>query len=342
VADCAVGDAVSPPDLREYALHCFSPAARRTPQSLVGLDTNGRILCAARRGASRAELDACGPTTESQLVLLELFGLLSQSGGIYRTLFPILDAETLREVEPAVNRAAEQAHAAIRDSVRAMGAMLRRQGFDGFGYAVVFGHAIDGRTWDELGRRGLLPPTELSIGEPWWRGTFWARYPRRADAAGTNEVRIGGGARLVMVWTEPVSGPLRDLERAAELVAHLRAMLEGSPPPAATLTDGAGRRWVLQRGQRPVIPVVRDGDEIDRHARIIARHVAIVVEQLAAGQGPPETDHPARTVILGHELIWELTHRLLANEDVDQPAALSTAAPTTEQLQELLFLHAPH
>ena len=65
-----------PKDLAAWGLHCYCPEARRTPHGLVAEGGNGRVLYAARDGATREQLGV----SDDQLTTLLDFGLLEWHG----------------------------------------------------------------------------------------------------------------------------------------------------------------------------------------------------------------------------------------------------------------------
>ena len=305
-----------PADLARWGLHCYCPTARRTPHALIAEGTNGRLLYAARHGVDRQGLRAAGlaPTGEQIATLVE-FGLLRVLDRQFRIAFPVLDhADTTllrRRLRPVGEALAER----LTPSVRELGEELGRQGLAGSSYAVVFGHALDGLLWHHLDAIGALPDTTLSADRPWWNGAFWAVYPPRADAAGTNFVACGP-ATLVMVWTAATLDRLDALAAAPGLRPAILGLLSNDPAGPHGITDGTGRYWRLRQPDgRPAVPVLGVDGRADRIAERVAGQVATELTgiQVAGTAAHVPGDTAVRTVIVAHELIWQITEALVAS-----------------------------
>jgi hypothetical protein len=87
-----------PADFAGWGLHCFCPGATRTPQAIVRMDDDGRLLWRAAAGARRGALGGC----DSQIALLEAFRLLARDGEDWRPTFPSVAAGPLRAAAAAV------------------------------------------------------------------------------------------------------------------------------------------------------------------------------------------------------------------------------------------------
>ncbi len=100
------------------------------PHGIVAMDTNGRILAAARDGMTQRELAEQGNVaTDSQLALLEAFGLLDRDGDRYRTAFALVGPKILSTLRPrwraAGARLPSSTFAAIRGILPVRTAYLR-------------------------------------------------------------------------------------------------------------------------------------------------------------------------------------------------------------------------
>ncbi|MGI8870367.1 MAG: hypothetical protein ACR2F6_16345 [Mycobacteriales bacterium] len=121
------------------------------------MDTNGRILAAARDGMTQRELAEQGNVaTDSQLALLEAFGLLDRDGDRYRTAFALVGPEILSTLRPRW---------------RAAGARL----------AVV---DVRGGTWNLAGADGVPAIPVLRADDEIWR---WCRAVGESTAGVISE-----------------------------------------------------------------------------------------------------------------------------------------------------------
>jgi hypothetical protein len=89
----------APESLSGWGLHCWCLTARHTPQRIVRSDNNGSVLQLAVGGITRAELDRSLPgVSESQLALLQTYGLLSYDGVRYTTAFLVFGPERINPI----------------------------------------------------------------------------------------------------------------------------------------------------------------------------------------------------------------------------------------------------
>jgi hypothetical protein len=343
-AETASEQDTDPPDLARWGLHCYAPTARRTPHAVVAEGDNGRLLYEARAGVSLRDLRRAGiGCTAEQLDRLAAFGLLERTGDRVRTAFPVLGMAQTRAARERLSAPAARTADGLIASAGAVTAELRAQGLGGSAYAVVFGHALDGLLWHRLAARGGLPDTALTPQRPWWNGAFWAVHPARAGAAGTNFVRCGGPT-LTLVWTDATTRPLAALAAAPGVRAAVRDLVAGgSGGHDGRVTDADGREWRLRRPDgRPALPVLGTGGPVDAHADRLAGAVAdaLAGPDASAARGAVPGGGPAAAVVVAHEFIWEVAHRLTASGACPPPAALSGAAADPAALAQLLFLTA--
>jgi hypothetical protein len=314
----------APADLSRWGLHAFALGARSTPHSVVAMDDNGALLYHARQGVALGRLAAHGITpSQSQLALLKAYGLIRIDGDRVSTTFPVVGPEVLGPLRPRIRRLAVEVVPQIGGEVRAIASELRRRGHAGHDYAVVFGHAVDGLLWDRLRAHGMAPSTELSIERPYWNGAFWAIYPPVEDAAGVNELP-GPGATLVVVWTDAT-------------VEALRAFA-GSEAAQALMRDPTAQTDI------PVL-VADDGDALHRHSMSIADTIAQTLRSDAHARALldaiPDADLQESTLILAHELIWDIMEALVTTGHLRPPPGMRGQGLTGRALNEQVLLRLP-
>jgi hypothetical protein len=298
-------------------------------------------LYAAREGLDRQELRARGlAPSDDQIATLVDFGLLKILDGRLRTTFPMLDHADTTLLRRRLLPVGEALAARLTPQVRDLVGELGHQGLGGSSYAVVFGHALDGLLWHHLDATGALPDTALSADRPWWNGAFWAVYPPRDDAAGTNFVDCGR-ATLVMVWTGATLDRLEALAAAPGLrPAVLDLLSDDAGADAGGVVDGTGRSWRLRQPDgRPAVPVLGVDGRADRIADRLAEQLATALagSEVASAGALVAADAAVATVIVAHELIWQITEALIASGAVTPPACVAGSRPD-DTPTELLFL----
>lgn len=320
-----------PDDLAEWGLHCFCLGARSTPHHVVKMDDNGRLLFRARLGVSRTELRHYGiDPSDSQIALLRAYHLIAVEGDRLATTFPVLGSDETAGLRTRMAGLAEAVASEIAVDVSGLADVLAGQGLAGCVYGVLFGYVIDGLIWDRLRSDGLLPSGELSVERPYWNGAFWAVYPPREGAMGTNEIEESG-VRLTMVWTDETVRSLNRLADAPALRSALRVVSRGSLPRAALAVEG-GEMWTLVDDEgRPTIPIIRRRDSDPVHGiglRIAEKVVSALLRDL------PE----AGVVASAHELIWSLMDALEAAGMVRRPGTFDDPAAGLDSLGVQMFL----
>lgn len=318
-AEAPSGPPEAPGDLSHWGLYCYCEA-HTTPHRIVRADDNGRILWAARDGVTLTSLRAQGlSVTESQLLLLRTYGLLEQNGERLTTTFAVIGPDVVIPLRQRVRRMASQLLPEIAPLVATIGSRLTHGDHGGQLYAVVFGYALDGLLWEELGRRKALPVTSLDLDHPLWHGAFWAMYPERSGAPGTNDMAYQGKT-LLWVWTD-------------HTLAATQSLLHPAGGATAPIPDD---QLVIND---------TEGDAVHDSAQGMAVATADRLMDSAEGRALlafiPNVSHEQAVLIVGHELVWELTEDLVSHKLVTRPAVFDAAAPSAADLQQLMFLRAP-
>ncbi len=314
---------IPPDDLAEWGLHCFCINARATPHQVVRIDGNGRLLLRAREGVPAAALADEFPALESRLALLSACGLIAREEGEVRTRFPILGPQASAVIRRTAAEIALDVLADVADASAAVARELAGQGLAASTYAIVFGHCLDGLMWDRLRARGMLPSTRLSLERPYWNGAFWAIYPPRRGAGGTNEMREDDLC-LVMVWTDAVADDLTRFAAQPQVRPLLRALDRGSAVWRVKLTDTDEAAVPVVGGEasRKLNAACRDLADLAANAVPEAAACRALLEN--AGADVPEQE---AAVIVAHEVIWDIAEALAGLGIVDTPPAALGIAP---------------
>ncbi|MEV0235090.1 hypothetical protein [Nonomuraea sp. NPDC050786] len=217
----------------------------------------------------------------------------------------------------------------VEKPTRDIAAELQRRGLRHSPYAIVFGYALDLLLWQQLRAEAAVPDTSLTAERPWWNGAFWAIHPPRTGGSGTNFHRLGEDLTLVAVWSEATLRRLYDLAATPRLAESLRDR------HVTAVTDSEGHHWRLRLDDgRSAIPLVGVGDVLDELASAAAAPVSAFLLSSACQEAHPYVstdDRTVATVVIAHELIWEITEQLIAR-------GACTRAPQGEDLTGLLFL----
>lgn len=280
---------------------------------MVDLDNNGQILHESVGGTTLEAVRRL-PCSDSQLALLSVFGLIEWHKQQIRTTIPVLGPEAVAAVREAAADAANVALSGVPQSAGEIVEVLGSRNLESSAHAIVFGHALDGVFWSMLRPRGSLPEIELTVDEPFWRGALWAVYPGREGSVGTNERTIAN-TTLVMVWDDESAEALWELESHPGTQELLKAV----QPDEAKVSLSP----IL--GDEFVVPIVAHDDEIHSISLALARTVTDAMpdadesRSLLAGAGVDASAEEA-TVIVAHEVIWDVAARLAESGIIDAPA----------------------
>lgn len=288
------------------------------------MDANGKILFEGVGGVLIDDLRSRGLTfNESQLALLVDYGLIDRDGEVIETQFPVLDPSAIAAVRDRTQAIAHGLLNDVAETVHEVVGKLAVRNQEQSGYALVFGHALDGVVWDLLRARKLLPAIDLTIDAPFWRGSFWACYPGRQGSAGTNEIRENG-TTLVLVWNDEMT------ERLAAFSAEpgLRPLLRAIDPTATEASLVSGTGW------NHMVPVIRTAESDPVHAACseLAQVVAVAIadwtgcQDVLADAGVAASAEDA-VVIVTHELIWEIADLLTQSGTIVRPSPGAGVAP---------------
>lgn len=321
-----------PPPFREYDVHQYIMSTANGPSSILGLDSNGDIVLAARGGITRAGLRALGtPFSESQIALLTTYRLLEEKDDTLRTVFPILGPDETRQLRQRTLAVAPALARRLEPQVRDLQKELRRIGREKNAYSIIFSYVLDGLVWDEFAKRRMVRHREITAEAPLWSGEVWAVHPPRSFSPGTNSISEKG-ISLKVTWTKaaipqmlPFVADFPTLERMFDDYRSMGVVKDKHAREVFgpfDLFDDSGRF---------TIPVIDEGrsNRLYRAARAIAAAVAVDVSELL---GPEELvqafhlrDNEQALVIAYHELMWDVMDQLEELGLAEKPTAF--AAP---------------
>jgi hypothetical protein len=304
--------------LSDWGLHCWCLTARHTPQRIIRADNNGLILRLAAGGITRAELDRkASGVTESQLALLQAYGLLTHDGDRYTTAFPIFGPETIGPIREKLAALALRTAPQLRPDIETIVASARTQGYPRSAYALVFGYALDGTLWDELPRHVRLPDTTLDLDHPFWRGALWAIYPERSGAPGRNDAAVQGRT-LVVVWTDSTANALN-----------------------ARLDAARSKGAIADISNLPIV-IDRSGDPVHGAGQRIAKILADALVESEEGRALlasfPRNLRQQALLAIAHEFIWSVMEQLVHDQIVSPPSVLSSQQKGKGNLEDLMFI----
>ena len=332
-----------PHDLAKWELTCFCNTKLATPHVVVRADDNGRILYAARGGITKDGLKAKGiPFTDSQLILMLSWHLLTKHGPVWTTAMPVLGPNEMAHVRAALQPAVKGVAKASAADVAAIKAVLHKNAMDASAYSVVFNAVLDSLTWEVLHTRHVLTPFEVTADRPIWNGAFWAHYPPRKGVPGTN-AQSEGKAEIRLTWTDGTLDAVHALQASDGISALLKAIAAGKPVVPITATDGMVWRLSDAKG-RLRVPLIhqRKGDPIYDHGMHIANAmVDALLDKPVFAQLKRDIAHADdQTVIIiaMHEFIWGVLDEFVKAGLAVPPVLTAKGKPSADELNALAVL----
>jgi hypothetical protein len=334
----------APTDISQWDLICYCNATVATPHFAVRADNNGRILYLAREGIALDALRQDGVTfADSQIYLLRAFHLLERKGDIWTTSMPLLGSEKMKRMRALLRVEAKRVVDSTRADARAIAEAVAAQGFPDNAYSVLFSYVLDGRTWEVLDAAKAMPDLDMTADHPFWGGLFWAVYPKRTGAPGTNSTSKGK-VGICFTWTDRTLTGLSKMQASPGLDSFLESVAQGTPR-TTPLAYADGGEWRLASADgKMLVPVIREraGDPIYEAAGRIADAFATRIQDkdLVAKLGEiAGTTRNCDTVLIAmHEFIWEALDAYEAEGVVHAPETDSSSAPASESALRKLVL----
>ncbi len=312
----------------EWEATQFVALSGHQPSDYVAPDNNWEILYCLRTPHTPAELRATGVgCTDSQLMLLEVGGLIAEQEGKWKTTIPILDREQTRSLRSFADGVAESVYTANEADFVNLAGTIREAGFGNNVFSLLFSYLLDGRMWTKL---VLFEEIE---NHSTWSGCYWILYePRDGMKCGTNSY---GDQDLILTYTDSrIARGSATMDRyAAEIARYGKVADDG------LITELQPYGMTDSQGNVP-IPVI--GNMPDAFHGITQKLVDAITTELKANCGDLATrygieDEKTAMVVLYHEVMWSLTDRLIRDGIVSVPPILTDGKAYENRLCDVLF-----
>lgn len=121
------------------------------PEDYVTPDNNWEILYNLRTPRTQAELREMGiKCSDSQLLLLEVGGLVSKTKEKWETTIPILDKEQTNSLRSLSKEIAESMYVKTKADFISLAQTISEMGFKNNVLSLVFSYLLDGKMWTKL------------------------------------------------------------------------------------------------------------------------------------------------------------------------------------------------
>lgn len=325
---CAVAAQTGIRPYDQWEATAFVAVRSHQPSDYVETDNNWDILYTLRTPHSRRELlDKGIPCTESQLMLLEVGGLIRKSQGRYAASFPILDREETHSLREFANGIAEKIYRESKPDFIALERAIRQMGFQDNALSLVFSYLLDGRAWTKL---TLFDDIDQNAT---WSGCYWVLYePREGFKCGTNGY---GEQDLIVTYVRSDIAPdYRTMDKCADEIARF-----------GKVTDPELLRKILpygivdEKGTTSIPVIRRQEDEFHRLTEKLADAIRTGLADNAAEAAKRYriADEKKALVVLYHEVMWDLLDRLLTDGILTLPDILTDPDAEKSHLKYVTF-----
>lgn len=178
-----------PADITKYGLSLMGSTSAISPRAVIQMDNNWEILLTCLSEKMKDELRAKNISfTDSQLLMLNVMRLLDVKEDKLKTVMPILGSKKMKSLRKKMRDLSIKIEPDLRSDVDAFKIELKKIGRGENVYTILFSYILDELALDSLYEKGLIESSSPSTEKPFWRGSFWAVYPKRAFQCGTDKM----------------------------------------------------------------------------------------------------------------------------------------------------------
>ena len=298
------------------------------PEDYVMPDNNWEILYNLRTPHTQAELREMGvKCSDSQLLLLEVGGLISKTRGKWKTTIPILDKEQTSSLRSLSKELAGAIYAKTKADFISLSQTISDMGFKNNTLSLVFSYLLDGRMWTKL---VLFEDINNYTS---WSGCYWVLYePRNGLSCGTNGF---GEQDLILTYINSGIAPGNNImDQCADEIARFGKITDTqfiSRLKPYGLADNNGN---------VLFPIIKK--QQDSFHQISEKLVNAISAELKDNCGSLTTrygieNEKVATVMLYHEVMWYLVDKLIQDKVISLPAIFKDEKANKNRLNEVVF-----
>lgn len=306
----------------------FIAVTGHQPEDYVIPDNNWEILYNLRTPHTQAELREMGvKCSDSQLLLLEVGGLISKTKGKWKTTIPILDKEQTSSLRSFSREIAESMYTKTKADFISLTQIISEMGFRDNTLSLVFSYLLDGRMWTKL---ILFEDIDSHTS---WSGCYWVLYePRKGPACGTNGY---GEQNLILTYVNSDIAPSNKLmDQCADEIAKFGKITD------TQLISELKPYGLVDNNGNALIPIIKKQQDSfhqinDKLVNSISDELKNNCNSLAARYGID--DEKVAMVMLYHEVMWNLVDKLIQDKIISIPAIFKDEKANKNRLNEVLF-----
>lgn len=298
------------------------------PEDYVKPDNNWEILYNLRTPRTQAELREMGiKCSDSQLLLLEVGGLVSKTKGKWKATIPILDKEQTNSLRSLSKEIAESMYVKTKADFISLAQTISEMGFKNNVLSLVFSYLLDGKMWTKL---VLFEDVDNYTS---WSGCYWVLYEsRNGFACGTNGF---GEQNLILTYINSGIAPDNDImDHCADEIAQFGKVTD------AKLVSQLKPYGLVDDNGDVLFPIIKKRQ--DRFHQITEKLVNSISAELKNNCGSLASQYgidneKVAMVMLCHEVMWDLVDNLIQDRIIFTPAIFKDEESNKERLNEVVF-----
>lgn len=312
----------------EWEATQFVAVSGHQPEDYVLTDNNWEIMYNLRTPHTLSELLEMGiKCSDSQLLLLEVGGLIEKTKGKWKCTIPILDKEQTTSLRNASKEIAASMYSKTKNDFVSLVHTIKEMGFENNALSLVFSYLLDGRMWTKL---VLFDDINNHAG---WSGCYWVLYEPRKDLKfGTNGF---GDMNFILTYlNSDVSPSSKIMDDSADEISKYGKiknpqLISKLMPYGLTNSNGEVQFPVIKKQQ-------------DSFHQIIDKLVYSISSELKNNCSNIATqydinDEKTAMVILYHEVMWYLMDNLIQDKVLSIPAVFKDKTNNKQRLNEVVF-----
>lgn len=312
----------------QWAATQFIAVNGHQPEDYVIPDNNWEILYNLRTPHTQAELHEMGiKCSDSQLLLLEVGGLISRTKGKWKTTIPILNKEQTTSLRSLSKEIAKSMYAKTKADFISLTQTISEMGFKNNALSLVFSYLLDGRMWTKL---VLFEDVNNYTS---WSGCYWVLYePRKDLACGTNSF---GDQDLILTYTNSGIAPSSNImDHCADEIAKYGKITD------TQLISQLKPYGLVDNNGNVLFPIIKK--QQDSFHKLNEKLINSISTELKNNCGSLTTQYDidnekVAMVMLYHEVMWYLVDNLIQDKIISTPAIFKDEKANKNRLNEVIF-----
>lgn len=306
----------------------FVALSGHQPSDYVTADNNWEITYNLRTPQTAGELRGKGiRCSDSQLMLLEVGGIIERTGRKWHTTVPILDKRQTDSLRLFSKTVADDIYGKNKQDFITLSNIIKDMGWQANTLSLMFSYLLDGRMWtklllfDDAGRHAT------------WSGCYWILYePRQGTKYGTNGY---GEQDLCLTYTDCSIAPSPDT--MDECADEIRRNGKINDP---ALVKKLMKYGMVDAQGNALFPIIRRQD--DAFHQTVNRLTENISAALKGYYGSMSSqfgfkEEAVATVALYHEVMWELMDRMEKDRIFTVPDVLKDGKKRGGSIGNLVF-----